>query len=135
MTLLEKYKGGQSNRFPKEERLSSIKLIEELFSKGSSYYLYPFRLLVKDEKMPPGQLFPQVLISVPKKKFKKAVDRNRLRRQIKEAYRLNKGNIFFDLGLDNIPPYLAVVYTAKEKIPYKKLEEKLILILKRLKKS
>src|SRR4051812_43206035 len=111
MTLLEKYNGNQSIKFPKEERLSSKKLIEELFSKGSSYYLYPFRLLVKDEKLPEGQLFPQVLISVPKKKFKKAVDRNRLRRQIKEAYRLNKGNIFCDLGLDSVPPYMAIVYT------------------------
>lgn len=133
MTSLENHKGSGDNRFPKEERLSSKKLIEELFDKGSSSYLHPFRLFFKPGGLPPDQKFPQLLVSVPKRNFKKAVDRNRIRRQIKEAYRINKKALFSEIGPDFTPPHLAILYTAKEKISFKKLEEKLILILKRLK--
>jgi ribonuclease P protein component len=132
MASLEKRKGCVENKFPKKERLSSKKLIEELFDKGSSSYLHPFRLFFKPGPLLANQKFPQLLVSVPKRNFKKAVDRNRLRRQIKEAYRINKNNIFSDIG-ENIPPHIAILFTAKEKLPFKLLEEKLILILKRLK--
>jgi ribonuclease P protein component len=132
MDPLEKHKGSGKNKFPKKERLSSKKLIEELFDKGSSSYLHPFRLLFKPGPLLEDQEFPQLLVSVPKRNFKKAVDRNRIRRQIKEAYRINKINIFSEIG-KSIPPHIAILYTAKEKMPFKLIEEKLILILKRLK--
>jgi len=132
MTSLEKQKNSGENKFPKEERLSSKKLIEELFEKGSSSYLHPFRLIFIG-KLSPEQRFPQLLISVPKRNFKKAVDRNRIRRQIREAYRINKNTLFSEIGPEFAPSHMAILYTAKEKITFKKLEEKLILILKRLK--
>jgi ribonuclease P protein component len=114
-----------SETFPKHERLSSQKIIEELFSKGSSNYLYPFRIIMLDRNEE-NTAFPQVLITVPKKNFKKAVDRNRIRRQIREAYRKNKSVIFSEKNAI-LPLYLAIIYSAKEKIDYKELERKLIL--------
>ena len=132
MTSLETHISGGGNKFPKDERLKSKKITEELFSKGSSYYLYPFRLLYIRETRFQGT-FPQVLISVPKRNFKKATDRNRIKRQIREAYRLNKSAVYKKLEKDKIPAYLGIIFTAKEKIPYNLLEEKLIFILERLK--
>ena len=74
--------------FRKAERLCSKKRIEELFSNGRSLSAYPLRAIyeVHDQDLAPVQ----VLISVSKRHFKYAVDRNRLKRCIREAYRLNK---------------------------------------------
>jgi ribonuclease P protein component len=75
--------------FNKEERLNKEKLIKELFEKGSSFHLYPFRIIYLPH---PDPQYPvnQVLISVSARNFKKAVDRNTLKRRIREAYRINK---------------------------------------------
>ena len=69
--------------FPKEEHLCRKKLIEELFGKqGSSFGVYPLRIVwLKSEA--PSAAPPQVLISVSKRTFKRAVDRNRLKRLIR----------------------------------------------------
>jgi ribonuclease P protein component len=136
MVSLEEHKGQMpSEAFPKEERLTSKKLIEDLFKNGSSYYLHPFKLLFAYNKSEKQNLpFPQVLFSIPKRNFKKAVDRNRIRRQLKEIYRKNK-NELFGKGTVAFPASLAILYTAKEKISFEMLEKKLILILQRLKEA
>ena len=75
--------------FKKEERLCNKKLIDKLFHNGSSFLCYPYRVswLAVAEVVE----FPvQVLIAVPKKRYKRAIDRNLLKRRIREAYRLNK---------------------------------------------
>src|SRR6188768_1623853 len=73
--------------FRKEERLRKEKDIQELFDKGSSFYLFPFKVFIlpNDDKES-----HQVLISVSKKNFKRAVDRNTIKRRMREAYRLQK---------------------------------------------
>src|SRR5687767_15833995 len=75
--------------FRKEERLSKDKLIQELFDRGSSFYLFPFKVffMLNPDK---DVRFHQVVISVSKRNFKRAVDRNLIKRRIREAYRLNK---------------------------------------------
>lgn len=132
MHSLEVHKGDA--RLPRGERLKSKKIIEELFSKGSSYSLYPFRIswipAPPDAEKP---VYPQVLFTVPKRNFKKAVDRNRIRRQIKEVYRRNKKQVFYARENIQIPAYLGIIYVAKEKTDFESLEKKLILILQRLK--
>lgn len=108
-----------SYRFRKEERLSREKDIQELFKKGSSFYLYPFKVLLCPN---PDQTHPfhQVIISVSVRNFKRAVDRNLLKRRIREAYRLNKARVPGSKKL-----MIAYIYTAKEILPFDQIQEKL----------
>lgn len=132
MTLTEQPQHSNKYTLPKKERLSSKKIIEELFKKGSSSFLYPIKLiyLTKEEDAAP-QEFPQVLFSVSKKKFRKAVDRNKVKRRLREAYRLHKHDFFKSFDHNN-PQYLAVIYVAKDILSFQEIERKLILIFKRL---
>ncbi|WP_258105863.1 ribonuclease P protein component [Marinoscillum sp. MHG1-6] len=114
--------------FSKEERLKGKKNIEELFKHGSSFYLHP--LLLKYRSKAADVQCNQLLVSVPKKKFKRAVDRNLLKRRIKEAYRVNK-NL---LGDDTAPFFhIALIYLDQKVLTYSEIELKLIELLKRLK--
>jgi ribonuclease P protein component len=115
-------------RLPKSERLSSHKQIQNLFSGGKTFAIHPF---VVKYSIIQGQEAEnhQILVSVSKRNFKRAVDRNRIKRQIREAYRLNKHII---AGLPN-KYAIAYIYTFKEKIQFKNLENKLIECLSRLK--
>ena len=78
--------------FSKRERIVSRKLIEQLFSKGSSFSAsaFPLRIVVLETERMADDIPVQVLISVSKRHFKHAVDRNRVKRQVREAYRRNK---------------------------------------------
>lgn len=80
-----------SNKFPKRERLCSHYLIEHLFQPGHnrSFTAYPLRAVYSMQEAT-GDNPRQLLISVPKRQFKHAVDRNRVKRQIREAYRANR---------------------------------------------
>ena len=114
--------------FGKTERLCSKKLIKELFNRGSSFYIYPFKVIFLPN--PDQQLgHHQLLISVPKRTFKKAVDRNRIKRQVREAYRLNKKHAPVT-NADSL--MIAYIYTAKESLKYQIIEEKLKESLLRL---
>jgi len=117
--------------FPKEEHLCRKKLIEELFSKqGSSFGVYPLRIVWIKSEMPTTAP-PQVLISVSKRTFKRAVDRNRLKRLIREAYRLNKYRLTEQPDGHPIA-LLGIIFTGKEKSPLALLEKKLISAFHRL---
>ena len=117
--------------FPKEEHLCRKKLIEELFSKqSSSFGVYPLRI-VWIKAAAPTSVPPQVLISVSKRTFKRAVDRNRLKRLIREAYRLNKYRLTEQPNGHEIA-LLGIIFTGKEKSPLTLVEKKLISAFHRL---
>lgn len=122
-----------TQRFPKEEKLCSKRDIDELFREGSSHFLYPFRLIFLSTDT--SKTSPKVVISVPKKQFRKAIDRNRIKRKIREAYRKNKFRIFCESAKIQVPKYLAIVYIGKEEYDYAEIEQKLISILLRLKNT
>lgn len=110
--------------FPKAERLTGKKKIEELFQHGSSIFLHPFLA-----KYIESSEATRILISVPKKKFKRAVDRNQIKRRIREAYRLNKHLL---LEEQDKHFHVAFIYQDANILPYSEIEEKLITLLKRL---
>ena len=117
--------------FPKSERLSQKKIIEILFQKDnpivSQQFVYPFRVLylTQDE----DYTAPQILISVTKRRFKKAVDRNTLKRRIREAYRLHKP-FFHQINGKNLPQYIAFVYIGNSIESFQKIEKGMIAALK-----
>ena len=80
-------------RFGKNERLKSQKLLQAVFDNGAALTVYPLKLLYLT--LPEADItHSQMGVMVGKKKFKRAVDRNRVKRMIREAYRLNKHFIF-----------------------------------------
>ncbi len=121
----------RSFKFPKSERLHSKKLVENLFNKGKSFFLYPFKVLHIPDKTDsiPGH---QVLITVSAKKFKKATDRNLIKRRIRESYRLNKYLLGQDLTSD-FHLLIGYIYVGKEIHPYELIDSKLKQSLQRLK--
>src|SRR5689334_11723255 len=117
-----------SNTFRKEERLSSRKVIEKVVTEGKNINNQSFRL--KWVKTELKTKYPaQLALSVPKKSFKRAVDRNRIKRLMREVYRKNKGK-FYDLLKERNEQYaLLLGYTGKTIPDYKEVEEKVIVIL------
>jgi ribonuclease P protein component len=76
--------------FTKGERLCGLRAISDLFSEGKTLYLPPLKVIYRIVTENNGAAPARILISVPKRHFKKAVDRNLIRRRIREAYRQNK---------------------------------------------
>jgi len=120
----------QGEIFGKAERLHSRKLIERLFKEGDFFFKYPFKVFyfeTEKEKIAPVG----ILISVSKKNFKKAVDRNKIKRLIRESYRKNKSILYESDHLKKDKSLLiGLIYTAKTILPFKVLEKKIILILR-----
>jgi ribonuclease P protein component len=118
--------------FKKEERLCNKKLIDTLFHNGSSFLCYPFKASWLFVEGP--QPFPvQILFSVSKKRFKRAVDRNLIKRRMREAYRLNKQQHLYDLlnGIDK-KIVLSLGYIGKEIAPSDFTEKKMLKLLSQL---
>lgn len=112
--------------FSKSERLCKKKLIQELFDKGSSFYLYPFKVFFLPDSNPEAK-YHQVLFSVSKKSFKRAVDRNLIKRRMRESYRMTKNQ-----HQTNPRFLIAYIYTAKEILLFGDINTKLEQTLKRL---
>jgi ribonuclease P protein component len=101
------------NSFSKPERLRSKVIIDKLFAKSNSFSSYPIRFLFCSAELQTG--FPaQTLFVVPKKKFRKAHDRNLLKRRMKEAYRINKQLLYEALSSKDQQLTIAVIYTSSK---------------------
>lgn len=80
----------KDSKFPKSERLKSQIAISKLFRRDSpSFAIFPIRFFILEDQAI-GESYPQVLVTVSKKNFKRAVDRNRIKRLVREAYRTQK---------------------------------------------
>ena len=118
-------------QFPKKQKLCGEKVIERLFANGKSISEKPFRAIWNFEKNN-DQVCVKSLIVVSKKRLKLAVERNVVKRRIKEAYRLQKKQLECFLESTNQQLNLAIIYQEEEILDYKTLEEKINLLLSRL---
>lgn len=108
--------------FKKSERLKSRKTIGRLFNReGQSFAKFPLRLVymeIEESEMP-----IQFTVSVSKKKFKRAVDRNRIKRQMREAYRLHKAPLLEKLKQSEKKYAWMVIFTGSELPDYQQVEK------------
>lgn len=106
----------------KEERLSWKRYIDLLFEKGQSFIAFPLRVVylpMEEEMRAPVSM----MISVPKKKFKRAVKRNLIKRQVREAYRVHKYDLIEPLTEKNKGMLVAFLYVDKEIHPFADIEK------------
>lgn len=116
--------------FRKEERLCSRTAINELFTKGKSFVVYPYKVIY--QRTNSNENTSKILITIPKRNFKKAAHRNRLKRRTKEAYRLNKQLLYTYLESNSISLTIGLIYIGSKEQRYNELCPKIILILNRL---
>ena len=115
-----------NQKFPKTEKLKSSKTIESLFSEGKSYSKYPIKVFFLPKENIKTNL---AAFAVPKRNFKLAVDRNRVKRQLREVYRLNKNIIEEDDGKKFAMLFL---YLGKIKPQYIELEKEMLKLFEKL---
>lgn len=131
--------------FPKSERLRHKTLVDNLFTEGTTIYEYPLRLTFRplteqqlEESfkvgVPEGIAPLQLLITVPKKKRRHAVDRVLMRRRIREVWRLNRRPL--RKIIDDCPRLrtlsVAIIYMASENISSERISAKVNLLLAKL---
>ena len=118
--------------FSKDERLKSRKLIGNLFNKGKIIHHFPFKVLYELTDSNDFVFPAKMAVSVSKRNFKKAVDRNQIKRKMREAYRLNKNDLYNALNKNDQKLYFFVIYTAKQDIDYQKLEVEMKLLIQKI---
>ncbi|MBX7183237.1 MAG: ribonuclease P protein component [Bacteroidia bacterium] len=117
--------------FTKNERLCGKKQVEQLFNEGKAFMAYPYRVLihwVDDSNQEPCQ----VLVVVSKRSFKRAHDRNRIKRQTREIWRHKKELLYQELISSNKKCHLGLVFVGKQLPVYGELEKGINKLLKEL---
>ena len=98
------------NTFPLKEHLKSKRVIERLYAEGESVTAYPLRAVFIEQKADEQEPTATILISVAKKRFRHAVDRNLVKRRIREAYRTTKHKFVECLEAENKKMAVAILY-------------------------
>ena len=117
--------------FGKAEKLKSKKQIEQLFRKGSQAFNYPFKL-IWFYTGPSNEVRSKLLIGASRKNLKKATDRNKMKRRMREAYRRNKTRLLDSLSANDSYCNIGIIHVGKEISTFKETEKKIIDLLDRL---
>ena len=115
----------------KEERLSSQKEIELLFEEGKSLSRHPIRIIWRKLDLAKGHPPAQVLFSVSKRKFSKAVERNRIKRLMRESYRLSKP-AFYESIPQGMAFHIAIIFIGNEMADFYSIQTSMAQALNRL---
>jgi len=119
------------NTFSKSQHLCGEKRITRLFTEGKAFIAYPLRVIYLVE--PKKDAEPaSVMVSVPKKRFKRAVKRNRLKRLMREAYRLNKHSLIEKLNEREMQIHVAFNYVSDEELDFETIDKKMKLALQKI---
>jgi ribonuclease P protein component len=113
------------NSFSKQEHLCGDKRIGRLFEHGTAFISHPFRIICFTEKSHTEHPPVKVLISVSKKRLKKAVSRNRIKRLIRESYRTNKQPLWTHLSQNGLIADIAFQYISNDLSDYASIEKKM----------
>ena len=117
--------------FRKQERLKSSKAVKQLFARGNTFLVHPFKVNWLSDPAP--GLFPaRVLVGVSRRNLRKAVQRNHMKRLVREAYRKHKYVLYEYLRERNLACDISLIYIGKGDLPYSLVEEKIIVVLERL---
>jgi ribonuclease P protein component len=117
--------------YNKKEKLKSKKLIDQLFEEGQSVSAYPLRLVYLKAAFD-DDVIAKTGVSVSKRNFQKAVDRNRIKRLLREAYRLNKADYFNNL---TTPHAFMILYIGKDKPTLTEVETRMKLLFEKFSKK
>lgn len=109
-------------RFGKDKKLKSRKQIDKLFAEGDGLYHFPIRAVFLFDCNREPEF--KIGVSVPKKKFKKAVDRNLIKRRMREAFRLNQNSLQPACKLD-----VMFIYIASQLLDYQQIEKAMIALI------
>lgn len=119
------------NTFGVHERLKSKKHFAALFNQGRSINKQPVTLIFKEVAF--NDAVPvRTAFTVPKRKFKKATERNKLKRRMKEAFRQHKHGLYDTLTKSGKQLAMVFVYTGKEPVSYAIITEKIVILLQEL---
>ncbi|MFH0761477.1 MAG: ribonuclease P protein component [Bacteroidota bacterium] len=121
--------------FGKSERLCLKRRFEALLADGSSFFIYPFRVIYLEKILGDSDKPVQIAITVKKRQFKRAVKRNLIRRRTKESWRRRKQELYDYLRAQNNNLIILLVYGADEVLPYAEIDRKIGLIIERLKQE
>jgi len=117
---------------PKSERISRKHILDKLFVDGKSFVVYPLRvvyLTCLEQQEEPAAM----MVSVSKRKFKRAVKRNYIKRRVREAYRLNKHRLQLPLQIQNIA--IAFLYLSTELKSFETLNSRMEVVMDQLNKK
>jgi ribonuclease P protein component len=120
-----------THTFKSKERLKSRKQIASLFETGKIIHAYPYKGLYKIS-LQENEFPAQFAVSVSKKNFKRAVDRNRIKRKIRETYRLQKQELYQVLNEFDQNIVLFVIYTAKQEVEFQTIQKGMQMLIRKL---
>ena len=118
--LSENIEGGKETfSFQKAERLCSKKIMDKLFQEGKTIFVFPIKIVYLETKLPSN--FPvQAAFTVGKRNFKHAVQRNLIKRRMREVYRLNKSKVYDEIGKKQVAVFF--IFTGKTISEYRQIE-------------
>ncbi len=116
--------------FSKQERICNRNDFQKLLSEGKSLYCYPFRYIYLWKEA--TSFSARIAISVSKKKFKRAVDRNKIKRLIRESYRLEKEILYQKYAGNAQSIDILIIYTETKKISFHFIRKRIIELINKI---